>query len=73
MKNGNIPKNFAKGVTKLLHKEIYSGDEINNFPPVTMLNAELKNLVKVLVNHLQAFLLGLIDPKQICSVKGRTI
>lgn len=46
------------------------GDRIDNFWPLTMLNAELKTLTKVLTNYLQVVLDRLIFPEQICSVKS---
>ena len=58
---------------KLLRENKHGGDGISNFRPLTMLNTDLKILVKIQVNRLQTVLPSLICPEQTCAVKGRTI
>ena len=72
-RNGSIPKYFTMGVIKLVRKSKDGGDGLGNFRPLTMLNAELKILAKILANRLQLVLARLISPEQTCAVKGRTI
>ena len=73
MRQGTIPRRFTRGIVKLLRKNKHGGDEISNFRPLTMLNTDLKILVKILANRLQTVLPSLICPEQTCAVKGRTI
>ena len=73
MKQVTIPLHFIRGIVKLLGKDKHSGDSISNFRPLTMLNTDLKILVKILADCLQTILPSLIGPKQCCTMKGRTI
>ena len=73
MRQGTIPRCFTRGIVKLLRKNKHGGDGVSNFRPLTMLNTDLKILVKILANQLQTVLPSLICPEQTCAVKGRTI
>ena len=73
MRQGSIPRRFTRGIVKLLRKNKHGGDGISNFCPLTMLNTDLKILVKMLANRSQTVLPSLICPEQTCAVKCRTI
>ena len=71
---GAIPGSITKGVITLLKKEgKHVRGELHDYRPITLLNTELKILVRVLVNRLQLVISDLIGPEQNCAVKGRSI
>ena len=65
---------FAQGVIILLKK---GGrpvcEDLDDYRPITLLNTELKILVRVLTNRLQLVISNLIGPKRNYAVKGRSI
>ena len=71
---GAIPGSVTKGVITLLKKSgkhVWEG--LDNYRPITLLNAELKILARVLANRLQLVIGDLIGPEQTFAVKGRSI
>ena len=48
MRQGSIPRRFTRSIVKLLHKNKNGGNGISNFHSLTMLNTDLKILVKIL-------------------------
>ena len=47
--------------------------ELDDYRPITLLNTELKILVRVLANRLPLVISNLIGPEQNYAVKGRSI
>ena len=71
---GVIPGCVTKGVITLLKKGgQHVGEGLDDYRPITLLNAELKILVQVLANRLQRVISDLIGPEQTFAVKGRSI
>ena len=71
---GAIPGRVTKGVITLLKKggrHVWEG--LDDYRPITLLNAELKILARVLANRLQLVISDLIGPEQTYAVKGRSI
>ena len=69
-----IPGSVTKGVITLLKKGgRHVWDGLDDYRPITLLNTELKILVRVLANHLQLVISDLIGPEQTFAVKGRSI
>ena len=71
---GAIPGSVTKGVITLLKKggkHVWEG--LDDYRPITLLNAELKILARVLANRLQLVISDLIGPEQTYAVKGRSI
>ena len=73
MRQGSIPRCFTWGVMKLLRKDKHGGEGISNFCHLTMLNTDLKILVKILADCLQTVLPNLICPEPSCALKVWTI
>ena len=68
---GVIPGSVTKGVITLLKKgskHVWEG--LDDYRPITLLNAELKILARVLANRLQLVISDLIGPEQTYAVKG---
>ena len=71
---GAIPGSVTKGVITLLKKggrHVWEG--LDDYKPITLLNTELKTLVRVLANRLQIVISDLIGLEQTYAVKGRSI
>ena len=71
---GAIPGSVTKGVITLLKKggrHVWEG--LDDYRPITLLNTELKTLVRVLANRLQIVISDLIGLEQTYAVKGRSI
>ena len=71
---GAIPGSVTKGVITLLKKggrHVWEG--LDDYRLITLLNTELKILVRVLANRLQVVISDLIGPEQTYAVKGRSI
>ena len=69
-----IPGSITKGVITLLKKEgRHARGELDDYRSITLLNTELKILVRVLANRLQLVISDLIGPEQGYAVKGRSI
>ena len=71
---GAIPGSVTKGVITLLKKGSKNvGEGLDDYRPITLLNTELKILVRVLANRLQLVISDLIGPEQTFAVRGRSI
>ena len=71
---GVIPGCVTKGVITLLKKGgQHIGEGLDDYRPITLLNAELKILARVLANRLLRVISDLIGPEQTFAVKGRSI
>ena len=71
---GAIPGSITKGVITLLKKGgRHVWEDLDDYRPITLLNAELKILARVLANRLQLVIRDLIGPEQNYAVKGRSI
>ena len=71
---GAIPGSITKGVITLLKKgDRHVWEDLDDYRPITLLNAELKILARVLANRLQLVISDLIGPEQNYAVKGRSI
>ena len=71
---GVIPGCVTKGMITLLKKGgQHVGEGLDDYRPITLLNAELKILAWVLANRLQRVISDLIGPEQTFAVKGRSI
>ena len=71
---GAIPGSITKGVITLLKKGgRHVWEDLDDYRPITLLNAELKILARVLANRLQLVISDLIGPEQNYAVKGRSI
>ena len=46
---------------------------LDDYSPITLLNTELKILVRVLANRLQLVISDLVGPEQNYAIKGRSI
>ena len=69
---GAITGCVTKGVITLLKKDgQHVGEGLDDYRPITLLNAELK--IWVLANRLQSVISDLIGPEQTFAVKGRSI
>ncbi len=71
--NGRIPSSVSRGVVTLQRKDADKGDVIDNFRPITLLNAEFKILAKVLANRLALVVEKLVGEAQTCAIPGRSI
>ena len=71
MKQVTIHQRFTRA--EVVHKSKHVGDRISKFHSLTMLNPDLKILVKILKNHLQIVLPRLICPEHTCVMKSRII
>ena len=71
-KSGLLSPTQRKGMITLLHKK---GDKENlaNWRPITLLNADYKLISKVLANRLKSVLPCIINEDQTCGIPGRTI
>ena len=71
---GVIPGCVTQGVITLLKKGgQHVGEGLDDYRPITLLNAELKIFARVLANRLQRVISDLIAPEQTFAVKGRSI
>ena len=71
---GAISGSITKSVITLLKKDgKYVWEDLYDYRPITLLNTELKILVRVLTNRLQLVISDLIGPEQNYAVKGRSI
>ena len=71
---GAIPGCITKDVITLMKKgSRHVWEDLDDYRPISLLNTELKILVRILVNHLQIVISDLIGPKQNYVVKGRSI
>ena len=71
---GVIPGSVTKGVITLLKKGgQHVWEDLDDYRPITLLNAELKILTRVLANRLQRVISDLIGPEQTFAVKGISI
>lgn len=61
------------GLIKLIYKRKGSKNNLSNFRPITMLNADLKILAKVLANRMKKVLPKIIVTNQAYGVRGRDI
>ena len=52
LRQGSIPRRVTRGIGKLLRKNKHGGDGISNFHLLTMLNTDLKILVKIKADRL---------------------
>ena len=69
-----IPGSITKGVITLLKKDGRRvRGELDDYWPITLLNAELKIFARVLANRLQLVISDVIGPVQCYAVKGRSI
>lgn len=71
--NESVPGKFLQGVISLLYKEKGEKNELKNWRPLTMLNADYKILAKVLTNRLKTVMKRLVSVDQSCAVQGRDI
>ena len=72
--DGAIPDSVLKGVITLLKEDArHIWKDLDDYRPLTLLNAELKILARVLANRLQLVISNLIGPEQNYAVKGRSI
>ncbi|GAB1597330.1 hypothetical protein Ahia01_000009400 [Argonauta hians] len=71
--NGNIPSSVKRGAVVLLRKDPDKGDAVENFRPITLLNADFKILARVLAKRLALVVSGLIGRAQTCAIPGRSI
>ena len=71
---GAILTSITKGVITLLKKgSKHIWERLDDYRPITLLNTEIKFLVRVLVNHLQIVVGDLMGLEQNNVVKGRSI
>ena len=71
---GAIPGSVTKGVITLLKKGgTHVWEDLDDYRPITLLNAELKILAQVLANRLRLVVSDLIGPEQNYAVRGRSI
>lgn len=71
--NGRIPSSVSWGVVKMIRKDPSKWDHISNYRLVTLLNAELKILAKVLAKRLVCIVEKLVGTAQTCAIPGRLI
>lgn len=57
----------------LIRKDLIKGNCKDNFLPITLLNTELKILIKVLAKRLLHVADGLIEEAQTCAIPSRNI
>ena len=70
---GHIPDQVTKGVITLVKKKGKTGEGVDDYRPITLLNTELKILAKILANRLREVLDDLIGPEQTYAMRGRSI
>ena len=71
---GALPGSVTKGVITLLKKvDRHVWEGLDDYRPITLLNTELKILIRVLVNILQLVINDLIGLEQTYAVKRRSI
>ena len=65
LSGGRMPAKFKAGIMKLIPKE-GPLNEIPNYRPITLLNADYKILTKIISNRLQPILEKIIHHSQFC-------
>ncbi|KAM7310345.1 hypothetical protein ISCGN_007253 [Ixodes scapularis] len=68
-----LPPSFRPGRIVLIPKEGGDHADPGAWRPITLLNSDYKLLAATLASRLQAFLPELVNPRQTCSVSGRSI
>ncbi|KAM7308227.1 uncharacterized protein ISCGN_011861 [Ixodes scapularis] len=68
-----LPPSFRLGRIVLIPKEGGDHADPGAWRPITLLNSDYKLLAATLASRLQTFLPELVNPRQTCSVSGRSI
>lgn len=66
-------KKFNESVIRLIYKNKGKRNEIGNWRPISLLNADYKILMKVHAERMQEALKVIINPGQSCAVPGRSM
>lgn len=72
-REGELDQRMGMGLMKIIYKRRGEKTELKNYRPITMLNADLKILSKVLSNRLKEVMPGIIKTNQAYGVQGRDI
>ena len=68
-----LPESMRLGLIVLLYKDTGPRDQIGNYRPITLLNADYKLIAKALATRFGRHLPSVIDPTQTAFVPGRWI
>lgn len=71
--NRSIPRSVRRATGTLVRKNLDKGDSVDNFKLTTLLNTQLKILVKLLVKRFARVIDELIGKAQTRAIPGRTI
>lgn len=73
MEQGSLSQEQRAGIITLIPKKDQDRLLLNNWRPITLLNADTKIFSKAVANRLQSCIQDVVDPDQTGFIRGRTI